>query len=313
MSATIALGVTRDECRSRSSGRAPTSTKSGTPAPHCTRCSTRSRSNGSAQWSSITSTIGRAAATGEKPAHDEERLRATRRRRGVHRDPGRRGRARPRRRRKGRRDGPHGVGSRTVVEARNRRNTCASGANVAPRRRRNARRGSSHRPRAGVRAGDQADSSPGDPSKTAIAWPASRPPVAYRLRRELHSRPTNGVAVAPAGGSSDSRRYAATASAPFSVTLLSGASVTRARDQAASRLAEHQVAVAALPWRRRHVHRVADDVVAGAAHHHLAGVDRDTEPGHGEHRLHTDQSRETRPASRPRPARPGARRPPPPA
>ena len=62
-SATIALGVTRDERRSRSSGRAPTSTKSGTPAPHCTRCSTRSRSNGSAQCrSSITSTIGRAAA-----------------------------------------------------------------------------------------------------------------------------------------------------------------------------------------------------------------------------------------------------------
>ena len=53
-----------DERVSRSSGRAAASTSSGTPAPHCTRCSTRSSSSGSAHWrSSIASTSGCAVAS----------------------------------------------------------------------------------------------------------------------------------------------------------------------------------------------------------------------------------------------------------
>ena len=115
---------------SRSSGRAPTSTSSGTPLPHCTRCSTRSSSSGSAQCrSSITSTTGFVCGErGEQAADDEEGLLGRGRRAGEQRGDaagdaralgvvaGQRGLDR----------GAQRLGARAVLDAR--------GARAAPRR-----------------------------------------------------------------------------------------------------------------------------------------------------------------------------------
>ena len=67
-------------------------------------------------------------------------------------------------------------------------------------------------------------------------------------RRSSSSRPTNGVADAPAGRSSDTTRYAATVSArPFSERTPNGLERHQLAHQALRRLADQHVAVAAPP------------------------------------------------------------------
>ncbi len=299
-SATRPPGVTNEERRSRSSGRAPTSTRSGTPAPHCTRCSTRSRSNGSAQCrSSITRTTGRAAARPARKRRTTKKVSSG----DVAVSP-----SRPAMPPAMRARSPSSAAASAAATAartaspsapssrpRNPRRTWASGAKVAPP----AASQCAARivaPSACRRAElvDQAGlPEAGRPEQHG------EPRGRRRDRRVVHRLEPLELALA----ADERRRRRAGRRLERHQTIgrhRLGAALQRdaperrqrhaRRDQAPRRFAEHDVAVPALLLQpRRHVHRVADDVVAGAAHHHLAGVDGDAEPRHGEHGLHADQ------------------------
>ena len=213
-SATSPPRAASDERVSRSSGRAATKTSSGTPLLHCTRCSVRSSRSGSAHCtSSSASTTGCACASAARrrrttkkvssgdagaPASSPATPAAMRARSGS------------------------AVGSAPSIAARSvsplapssirrvARSVSASGAKVAPpagsqRAVRTVARSPSRR----ANSPSSRDlPSPGEPRIAARRGPGSATAASYTevSRRSSSSRPTNAIAGAPAGRSSDTTR-----------------------------------------------------------------------------------------------------------
>ena len=271
-------GTASDERASRSSGRAATSTSSGTSVPHCTRCSTRSSSSGSAHCRSSIS--------------EHDRLRAWRARRGsagsrrtsppappACAEPARRPRSRceaDQERRPGitildRR--AHGVAAqRGIVDAQGARAApSASGANVAPPAASQCALTRSRRRRAGARARrpsatSRGRASRGSPRAARRAYgdaPRRTPPSGAAARRR--ARRTR-VAGAPGRRARATRRGRPRRSrrGPSARAMPKGSSVTSSLTEAPRRLADQHVAVLRLLLQaRRDVHRIADDVGRG--------------------------------------------------
>ncbi len=244
-----------DERRSRSSGRAPTTTKSGTPLPHWIRCSTRSRSSGSAHCrSSMTSTTGFSFARARRKRRMTKKVSsgdagepasralmpATMRARSTIAEASAGGsvdesavKAASMAARTPSPASPTSPGpsfARRGLPPSHSRNASAIGANVAPPAASqwaaiscalSARR----RPTSSIRRDLPR---PGEPSSTARRAAGLSRAVSYTAVRRASSsaRPTN-AAVVPVGRSSDSTRYAVTVSArPLSANVPARSKVT---------------------------------------------------------------------------------------
>ena len=319
-SATRPPGVTSDERRSRSSGRAPTRTKqrhAGAPLHQVLDEIEQQRLGPVQVVDHQHAPAAPAASAGEEAADDEERLLGRGRRAGEQRgDAAGDARCARRRRRRARASiaarsasapAPSSMPRQRAQRLGERREGGAAGG-VAVRRERRSPSSPRRRANSSIRRDLP---SPGEPSSTARRGRRRRrPPSSYTAvrRASSSSRPTNGAAAAPAGAL---ERHDAIRRHRLGAALERDAAERlerdQRRDQPPGRLADHHVAVAApapAGAPRRSPDRRRRRVVA--AHHHLAGVDRDAQPDRAERRrLLARPARGTPPASRRRRARRG--------
>ena len=127
---------------------------------------------------------------------------------------------------------------------------------------------------------------PGEPSTTAsrAARRRDRRVVHRREARSSSSRPTNAAPARPPAARATPRDRPPPSRPALERERAERLERHEVAHQPPRRLADQHVAVLRLLLQaRRDVHRIADDVVVLAAHHHLAGVDGDAQPDLAEH------------------------------